>query len=153
MTPAATCRSVNHTLTHREANALELALSRSRSPHNAPHSPSYINLRPYIRVPARPDQLQTVHVRILIRGARVYCPTRRATRSGRPHPLSKPLPHRGRPRRAVHLRVAGCARGIVLHVYNCPMVGTSQQGDRWWLELTVDSATMSKTLAGAEQII
>ena len=37
---AATCRSVNHTLTHREANALELALSRSRSPHNAPHSPS-----------------------------------------------------------------------------------------------------------------
>ena len=41
MTPAATCRSVNHTLTHREANALELALSRSRSPHNAPHSPSY----------------------------------------------------------------------------------------------------------------
>ena len=23
------------------------------------------------------------------------------------------------------------------------MVGTSQQGDRWWLELTVDSATMS----------
>ena len=41
MIPAATCRSVNHTLTHREANALELALSRSRSPHNAPHSPSY----------------------------------------------------------------------------------------------------------------
>ena len=40
MTPAATCRSVNHTLTHREANALELALSLSRSPHNAPHSPS-----------------------------------------------------------------------------------------------------------------
>ena len=33
MAPAATCRSVNHTLTHREANALELALSRSRSPH------------------------------------------------------------------------------------------------------------------------
>ena len=26
-----------------------------------------------------------------------------------------------------------------------PMVGTSQQGDRWWLELMVDSATMSKT--------
>ena len=26
-----------------------------------------------------------------------------------------------------------------------PMVGTSQQGDCWWLELTVDSATMSKT--------
>ena len=24
---------------------------------------------------------------------------------------------------------------------SCPMVGTSQQGDRWWLELTVDSAT------------
>ena len=42
MTPAATCRSVNHTLTHREANALELALSRSRSPHNAPHSPSIL---------------------------------------------------------------------------------------------------------------
>ena len=42
MTPAATCHSVNHTLTHREANALELVLSRSRSPHNAPHSPSYI---------------------------------------------------------------------------------------------------------------
>ena len=42
MTPAATCRSVNHTLTHREANTLELALSRSRSPHNAPHSPSYV---------------------------------------------------------------------------------------------------------------
>ena len=36
----ATCRSVNHTLTHRKANALRLALSRSRSPHNAPHSPS-----------------------------------------------------------------------------------------------------------------
>ena len=30
---------------------------------------------------------------------------------------------------------------------SCPMVGISQQGDRWWLELTVDSATMSKTRA------
>ena len=48
MTPAATCRSVNHTLIHREANALELALSRSRSPHNAPHSPSYHEKTYYI---------------------------------------------------------------------------------------------------------
>ena len=39
-------------------------------------------------------------------------------------PLSKPLP-------------TGAER------YSRPMVGTSQQGDRWWLELTVDSATMS----------
>ena len=35
---------------------------------------------------------------------------------------------------------------------SCPMVGISQQGDRWCLELTVDSATMSKTRAGAELI-
>ena len=33
------------------------------------------------------------------------------------------------------------------------MVGISQQGDRWCLELTVDSATMSKTHAGAELIV
>ena len=35
------------------------------------------------------------------------------------------------------------------------MVGTSQQGDRWWLELTVDSATMSngRRRAGAELIV
>ena len=34
------------------------------------------------------------------------------------------------------------------------MVGISQQGDRGWcLELTVDSATMSKTRAGAELIV
>ena len=36
---------------------------------------------------------------------------------------------------------------------NCLMVGTSQQGDRWWLELTVNSVTMSKTRAGAELIV
>ena len=37
-------------------------------------------------------------------------------------------------------------------MYSCPMVGTSQQDDRWWLELTVDSG-MSKTRAGAELIV
>ena len=36
---------------------------------------------------------------------------------------------------------------------SCPMVETSQQGDRWWLELTVDSVTMSKTRTGAELIV
>ena len=36
---------------------------------------------------------------------------------------------------------------------SCPMVGISQQGDRWCLELTVDSAIMSKTRAGAELIV
>ena len=30
---------------------------------------------------------------------------------------------------------------------SCLMVGISQQDDRWWLELTVDSVTMSKTRA------
>ena len=38
-------------------------------------------------------------------------------------------------------------------MYSCPMVGISQQGDRWCLELTVDSVTMSKTRAGAELIV
>ena len=36
---------------------------------------------------------------------------------------------------------------------SCLMVCTSQQGDRWWLELKVDSTTMSKTCAGAELIV
>ena len=38
-------------------------------------------------------------------------------------------------------------------MYSCSMVGTSLQGDRWWLEPTVDLATMSKTRAGAELIV
>ena len=62
MTPAVTCRSVNHTLTHREANALELALSRSRSPHNAPHSPSYVSdCTPTARIQ------YAIYVRVLLR--------------------------------------------------------------------------------------
>ena len=43
-----------------------------------------------------------------------------------------------------------CSSGIMC---SCPMAGTSQQGDRWWFELTEDSATMSKTRAGAELIV
>ena len=45
-------------------------------------------------------------------------------------------------RGGIHQALA-CARAVELHVklYDGE---TSKQGDRWWLELTVDSATTSK---------
>ena len=33
---------------------------------------------------------------------------------------------------------------------NCTMIGTSLQGDRWWLELMVDSSTMSNPWSRAD---
>ena len=126
MTPAASCRSVNHTLTHREANALELALSRSRSPHNAPHSPSiYYNWASvsephtcdfnatfslYIYMLSICDRHCTSNIAInisifhlgLIRGARAYCPD--AERSA--PPIVEATAHRGR---AVNLRACALA--------------------------------------------
>ena len=64
-------------------------------------------------------------------------------------PIVKATAHQGR---AVNLRVA-YALVVLCYMCSCPMVGTSQQGDRWLLELTVDSAIMSKTRAGAELIV
>ena len=92
MTPAATCRSVNHTLTHREANVLELALSRSHSPHNrlVCYISTYIYATVTVLLTLR--SIFSIFHLGLIRGERAYCPDAARRGAVGPHPLLKPLP-------------------------------------------------------------